>query len=129
MNSLTIEKIIMSHLLTLPNFDKTKVARVNHNFTPPPTGIWYRVNIVGGVNVVACINEKPCTREIGTLILQVFDRENNGTAKLKQACDELAKHFAYFSQENLELLTPSIINVGVDNGFYQMNVSISYRYN
>lgn len=129
MNSLTIEKIIMSHLLTLPNFDKSKVARVNHNFTPPVTGVWYRVNIIGGVNVVACINEKPCTREIGTLIIQVFDRENTGTAKIKQACDELASHFAYFSQENLELLTPSVVFVGVDNGFCQYNVSIPYRYN
>lgn len=128
MNSLTIEKIIMSHLLTLPNFDKSKVARVNRNFTPP-NGIWYRVNITGGVNTVACINDTPCTREIGTLIIQVFDRENTGTAKIKQACDELARHFAYFSQENLELLTPSVVFVGVDNGFCQINVSVPYRYN
>ncbi|WP_394261481.1 phage tail terminator-like protein [Moraxella boevrei] len=99
MNGLTIEKIIMSHLLTLPNFDKSKVARVNHNFTPPVTGVWYRVNITGGVNTVACINDTPCTREIGTLIIQVFDRENTGTAKIKQACDELEPFCLFFTRE------------------------------
>ncbi|WP_019518984.1 hypothetical protein [Faucicola boevrei] len=128
MNSLTIEKIIMSHLLTLPNFDKSKVARVNHNFTPPVTGVWYRVNITGGVNTVACINDTPCTREIGTLIIQYLAVKIQARQRLNKRVMNWS-HFAYFSQENLELLTPSIIFVGVDNGFCQYNVSVPYWYN
>lgn len=128
MNSLEIEKQIMTHLSEWDLFDKAKTARLNRNFTPPKTGVWIRVSVVGGINHIACMNDKPCVREVGTLIIQLFDRENTGTAELKRHADSLARHLSCYKAERLELLAPSIINAGVSDGFYQINVSVPYRY-
>lgn len=129
MHSLEIEKSIIQHLMTWQYFKKEHTARLNRNFIPPKTGVWIRPTVLGGVNHIACMNEKPHIREVGTLIIQVFDRENAGTADLKRQADSLAQHFSCVLLDSLELLAPSINDVGVNDGFYQINVSIPYRYN
>ena len=130
MNSLEIEKQIMTRLLAYPNLDKSRVARANVNFTPPTTGIWMRPSVLGGINTTSSIGSQPCLRENGTFAIQIFDREGNGTGAIKAFADSLAKHFAYYQTLNLELLEPSIVNVGIDErGFYQMNLLIPYRFN
>lgn len=129
MNSLEIERLIMSHFMTWQHFDRAKTARDNRNFTPPKDGVWCRVTITGGVNHIASVGDSPCVREVGTLIVQLFDRTNNGTQAIKSQADSLAVHLGCHILGKLELLAPSIINVGADNGFYQINVSVPYRYN
>lgn len=129
MNNIVIERLIMQHLAKLPNLDKSKVARVNQSFTPPRNGVWVRVTLLGGVNFISGMADVPCTREVGTLVVQVFDRLGKGTADIKTFCDELAKHLAYYTAEQLELLTPSLVYVGTDDEFIQYNVSVPYRYN
>lgn len=131
MNSIEIEKQIITRLLAYPNLDKTRITRENVNYTPPTTGVWARVTIQGGINFMSGMADTPCTREVGTLIIQCFDRENMGTGNVKTFADNLAKHFAYYQTNNLELLAPSVIDVGFDPNtkFYQYNVSIPYRYN
>lgn len=131
MNSLKIERLIMSHFMKWEHFNQTRTARENRNFTPPKTGVWIRVSVVGGINHIASMNDKPCVREVGTLIVQLFDRENTGTAELKRHADSLANHLScqiLGDDGELELLAPSIINVGNSDGFYQINVSVPYRY-
>lgn len=130
MNTLTIERLIMSRLQTWELFDKTKIARSNQNFTRPAQGVWLRVSIKGGVNHIASMADKPCVREIGSLIVQLFDHQNTGTKALKQTADSLARHMGLYQDGLLELLAPSMVDVGADeHGFYQMNVVIPYRFN
>ena len=90
-----------------------------------------RPTVLGGVNFMSGMSDKPCSREVGTVIVQCFDREGQGTGNLKRFADALAQHLAYYKADKLELLTPSIIDAGFDPStkFYQMNVSIEYRYN
>ena len=129
MHSIEIETLVMRRLGTFPQFNKARTARVNSNFIPPTTGIWIRPTVLGGINFMSGMSDGPCTREVGTLIVQCFDRENAGTMALKEYADNLAKHFAYYKIDKLELLAPSIVDVGLNNGFYQYNVSLPYRYN
>ena len=131
MHSIEIEKLINARLLALPNLDLKRVAWVNQNFTPPITGFFIRPTILGGINFMSGMSDKPCLRENGTFIIQCFDREGQGTGNLKRFADALAQHLAYYKADKLELLTPSIIDAGFDPNtkFYQMNVSIGYRYN
>lgn len=129
MNSLEIEKLIMTKLVSWQYFSKERTARLNRNFIPPKVGVWIRPTILGGVNSIACIADKPCIREVGTLIIQLFDRENTGTAELKKYADSLAQYLGCQLLGQLELLAPSVIHVGITDGFYQINVSIPYRYN
>ena len=131
MHSIEIEKLINTRLLALPNLDLKRVAWVNQNFKPPHAGLWIRPTVLGGINFMSGMADKPCLRENGTFIIQCFDREGQGTGNLKRFADTLANHLAYYKADKLELLTPSIIDAGFDPNtkFYQINVSIGYRYN
>ena len=130
MHSIEIEKLINARLLALPNLDLKRVAWVNQNFKPPHTGFFIRPTILGGINFMSGMSNEPCLRENGTFIIQVFCRENEGTGNAKVYADSLAKHFAFYKVDKLEILAPSVITVGIDdNNFYQINVSFPYRYN
>lgn len=128
MNSLEIERLVMSHFVKWEHFNQAHTARANRNFTPPKSGIWYRISILGGINHIASLSDTPCVREVGTLIVQIFDNDGGGTKNIKQMADSLAKHLGCIMLDDLELLAPSIVNVGASGGFYQMNVQVPYRY-
>ena len=130
MHSIEIEKLINTRLLALPNLDLKRVAWLNQNFKPPHAGFFIRPTILGGINFMSGMSNEPCLRENGTFIIQVFCRENEGTGNAKVYADSLAKHFAFYKVDKLEILAPSVITVGIDdNNFYQINVSFPYRYN
>lgn len=130
MHSIEIEKLINARLLALPNLDLKRVAWLNQNFKPPHAGFFIRPTILGGINFMSGMSNEPCLRENGTFIIQVFCRENEGTGNAKVYADSLAKHFAFYKADKLEILAPSVITVGIDdNNFYQINVSFPYRYN
>lgn len=129
MNSVTIENLILSRMQAWQYFDVKRIARMNRKFEVPSTGIWSRVTIKGGINSIACMSDRPHIKEVGTVIIQLFERIGNGTGEIKKQADSLANHLGCYTVDKLELLAPSIIDVGDDgNGFYQINVSIPYRY-
>ena len=63
MHSIEIEKLIMAKLATFPDFSKSRIARPNTNFTPPATGLWIRPTVLGGINFMSGMSDKPCSRE------------------------------------------------------------------
>ena len=129
MNSLEIERLIITHMADWDYFNPQKIARSNVNFKPPKTGIWYRFSVLGGVNLIHSINDKPCVLQQGTVIVQLFAPHGTGTGELKTQADSLAEHLGCYKADKLELLAPSVLDMGDDNhGYYQINVSIPYRY-
>ena len=128
MNSLHIEQLILQRISQWQYFDKNRLSRDNRNITPPNDGIWGKVTVSGGINHIASIGNEPCIMQVGTVIVQLFCRENTGTAELKRHADSLANHLKAYTADKLELLAPSIINVPSVDGLYQINVSLPYRY-
>lgn len=128
MNSTTIERLILSHIARWEHFNPALMGKDNVNFKPPKKGVWGRVTVLGGINHINSVSDEPCVLEVGTLIVQLFTAENSGTVEIKTQADSLAKHLKAKQLERLELLAPSIINVGNSDGFYQVNVSVPYRY-
>ena len=129
MNSAKIENLILSRIKDWQHFDDKRIVRTNRKFVVPETGVWSRVTIKGGINSIASLSDKPCIKEVGTVIVQLFGCIGNGTGEIKKQADSLANHLGCYTVDKLELLAPSIIDVGDDgNGFYQINVSIPYRY-
>lgn len=129
MNSQQIENLILLRLRAWQEFDPKRAVRANLKFETPTDGIWLRVTIKGGINQLHGMNTKPCVLQVGTVIIQLFDRIGNGTKAIKTRADSLANHLGCYSTGKLELLAPSVIDMGDDgNGFYQINVSIPYRY-
>lgn len=128
MNSLEIEQIILTHIATWQHFDPKRLARDNRNIASPKDGVWGRVSILGGINAITSLSDEPCVLQVGTLVVQLFCRENQGTVKIKTWADSLAKHLKAKQLGRLELLAPSIISVPSADGIYQINVSVPYRY-
>lgn len=128
MNTLKIEQLILQRISQWEHFDPKRLARENRNFTPPKDGVWGHVTVLGGINNIASIGNEPCIVQVGTVIVQLFCRENTGTVELKRHADSLANHLKAYSVDKLELLAPSIINVPSVDGLYQINVSVPYRY-
>ena len=129
MNSAKIENLILSRVQELQHFDDKRIVRENRKFEVPSAGVWSRVTIKGGINSIASMSDKPCIKEVGMVIIQLFERIGCGTKTIKEQADSLANHLGCYTVDKLELLAPSIIDLGDDgNGFYQINVSIPYRY-
>lgn len=128
MNSLEIEQIILTHIATWQHFNPKRLARDNRNIALPKDGLWGRVSILGGINAITSLSDEPCVLQVGTLVVQLFCQENQGTVKIKTWADSLAKHVKAKQLGRLELLAPSIINVPSIDGIYQINVSVPYRY-
>lgn len=128
MNSLEIEQIILTHIATWQHFNPNRLAQDNRNIAPPKDGVWGRVSILGGINAITSLSDEPCVLQVGTLVIQLFCAENQGTVKIKTWADSLAEHLKAKQLERLELLAPSIINVPSNDGIYQINVSVPYRY-
>ena len=106
-----------------------RLALDNKNFKTPSDGLWYRLTVQHGINQMVGMADKPCTRELGAVVIQLFYPNNITTRPAKQLADSLGDHFQYYRTGKLELLTASIINVPERENGYQMNVRIPYRFN
>lgn len=109
--------------------DLKRVALDNRNFKTPSDGLWYRLTIQHGVNLMVGMANVPCTRELGAVVIQIFYPNNANTRTAKQIADSLGNHFKYYRIDKLELMTPSVINVPQREDGYQINVRIPFRYN
>lgn len=127
MNSFHIEQTLLTHIKAWEHFDDVPLAKENRNFKPPD-GIWGRVTILGGINQVRSISNTPNILQQGTLVIQLFCPQDLGTVKIKIWSDSLAQYLKAKQLGRLELLAPSIINVPSNDGIYQINVSVPYRY-
>lgn len=89
MNSLQIEQTILGHIKSWEYFDDVPLAKDNRN-VKPTNGVWGRVAILGGINSIMSLSDKPCILQVGTLVVQLFCAENQGTVKIKTWADSLA---------------------------------------
>lgn len=109
--------------------DLKRLALDNVNFKTPSDGLWYRLTIQHGINLMVGMADKPCTRELGAVVVQIFYPSNKVTRPAKIIADSLGSHFQYYSIDKLEFMTASLINVPQREDGYQINVRIPYRYN
>lgn len=128
MNSVEIERKILTRISEWEHFKQSEWARPNSNFTPS-SNIWYRVSILPSSSKMVGMSDHPCTRETGICVIQIFGAENEGTKKIKTMADSLSKHLSYFKAGQLELLAASLQSVGERDGYYQLNLNCSYRFN
>ncbi|UNU74108.1 DUF4128 domain-containing protein [Moraxella nasovis] len=126
MNITTIQKLIAKRIATMPNYNPKAWVTGNHNYVP--TDIWHRLSLQSAGAIMSGMADKPMSREIGAVVVQVFTRQNIGEKRAVEQADTIANHLAYYTDENLELLTPSVVIVGSDNDWWQVNVRVPYRY-
>lgn len=129
MNSALIESLIVAHMKAWANFQPARFAEDNINFTTPSDGMWYRLTVQHGINLMVGMANEPCTRELGAVAIQIFYPNNRRTESAKRLADSLGSHFQYKRIDKLEFMTASVINVPERENGYQINVRIPYRYN
>jgi len=88
---------------------------------------WVRLTIVPGDTMTAAIGDGPKARHTGLLMLQVFTAENVSSAKAMQLADSLAQHIQYWQDGKFSTQAASLTRVGQQSGWFQVNVSASYR--
>lgn len=129
MNNALIESLILAHMRAWPNFQQARFAEDNINFDTPSDGMWYRLTVQHGINLMVGMGNEPCTAELGAVVIQIFYPNNKRTESVKRLADSLGDHFKYHSVDKLKLMTPSAINVPKREDGYQINVRIPYRFN
>lgn len=129
MNNALIDSLIQAHMKAWSGFVSERYATDNVNFQTPSDGIWYMLTVQHGINLMVGMADKPCTRELGAVVVQVFYPNNKQTASIKRLADSLGGHFQYYRDGKLELMTASIINVPERENGYQLNIRIPYRFN
>lgn len=129
MHSQDIEIKVLALVRDWGGLPLDRIQRPNRGFNPPNDKIWARITVQHGTNMVACIVDKPTTRVLGAVVLQLFCPVANGTSEINRLADSFSTFAGYYRIEQLELLVPSIVDVGEYTGFYQLNVRIPFRYN
>ena len=128
MNFEGVRQAIATRLSTWTGLPASSIAWENKLFTPPTTGVWCRVTLQYAPSVIACLADVPHTRDLGAVVIQIFDRLDAGTANINNAADSIRSWLEYFKTGDLELLQGSKLTAGADgNGFYQINVRIEFR--
>lgn len=128
MNNELIDSLILARMKAWQHFQPLRFAEDNINFKTPLDGMWYRLTVQHGINLMAGMADEPITRELGAAVIQIFYPNNTRTESTKRLADSLGDHFGYYRIETLELMTPSVINVPQRENGYQINVRIPFRF-
>lgn len=88
---------------------------------------WVRLTIRHGDSFTAGVGQGPCVRRTGVIFVQVFTARNIGSRPAMLLADSLAEHFEYFTSGKLETQAARLNPVGPSGGYYQANVSVSFR--
>lgn len=63
---------------------------------PPKQGIWAKFRIEPVLRYVSSIGSQPCSRRNGSIVIELFDRLDVGTANIAKVADELEQWFSYY---------------------------------
>lgn len=108
---------------------QNQVSIGNGPIEPPDQGLWCRVFIRNAPTFISGLGDTLCTRTVGNLIIQCFDRIGNSTVALTDLGDAWIEHLQFKRVGHLEILQGSVIDVGETEDFYQFNVNFEYRIN
>lgn len=88
---------------------------------------WVRATIVDGDSFTSSIGSGPCVRRTGIIMVQVFTPLDKGSAPARSIASSIAEHIEYWQQGQLETHAASLVRVGPQDGYYQVNVTCGFR--
>lgn len=101
------------------------------NFTKPTKAAWLSVSIQGGASSQLELGgDRNVHRHVGIVVVSVFAPEGWGDKTALDWADTVAARFRRYRQDftdgSIVFRSPSIRAVGVDAGYYQVNVSTPF---
>lgn len=111
-------------------WDEAKICWPN---MPPVSGgnaPWVRFTVLADGDAVSFVTTPTdCTGlETGLVVVQVFTPSGTGDGEASRLADSIAAHFRYFSKDGLNCGNISKMAVGVDDGWFQINVTSRWHY-
>jgi len=114
------------------NWTTSPVQYENVPFTAPTDNIYVSLVILPAAASQIDMADSPTHRHTGVIVMQVFVPVETGTNVARTHADGLAAifrnaQFAAGSSGTILCRSPEINRVGVQNGLYQLNVSVPYQ--
>lgn len=88
---------------------------------------WVRATIQHGSSFTAGVGSDPCVRRTGLIQFQVFTDRLKGSRPAALLADSLAAQFEYYQSGQFETQAASVQRIGESDGWYQYNVTLSFR--
>ncbi len=96
---------------------------------PDATASYARLRIFGGESPqVAVGGPRGLHRVLGLTVAEVFVPAGSGAPPARRIIDTIKNAFQGTSADGVTYETASADNIGLENGRYQVNVNISYRF-
>ena len=108
----------------------TTIAWENRDFTPPTSGDWVELTVLGNTGQTRGINgDVGAVRDSGLIAINIYTPEGSGTATGRGYADTLAALFEHERFSGITTYAATLTTRGVVNGWHQLNLTIPYRSN
>ena len=112
------------------NWSTTPIAWENRDFTPPTSGGWVELTVLGNTGQTRGINgDVGAVRDSGLIAINIYTPEGSGTATGRGYADTLAALFEHERFSGITTYAATLTTRGVVNGWHQLNLTIPYRSN
>lgn len=123
----SIRSAVAARLAT--GWTTTPIAYENRDFTPPASGGWVELAVLGNTGQTLGIGSTVTVRDTGLIAINIYTPAGSGTAVGKGYADTLAALFEHERFGGITTYTATLATRGVVNGWHQLNLSIPYRSN
>lgn len=124
----SIRSAVASRLAT--NWTTTPIAYENRDFTPPTSGGWVELTVLGNTGQtrgMAGNGTNITVQDTGIIALTIYTPAGSGTAVGKGYADTLAALFEHELFSGVITYTATLTTRGVVNGWHQLSLTIPYR--
>lgn len=114
------------------NWSTTSIAWENRDFTPPTSGGWIELTVLGNTGLtrgMAGNGSNISVQDTGLIAINIYTPEGSGTATGRGYADTLAALFEHKLFSGVTTYTATLTARGVVNGWHQLNLTIPFRSN
>ena len=111
------------------NWTTTPIAWENRDFTPPTSGGWIELTVLGNTGQTLGIGSAVMVRDSGLIAINIYTPEGSGTATGRGYADTLDALFEHERFSGITTYTATLTTRGVVEGWHQLNLTIPYRSN
>jgi len=109
---------------------ETEIAWPNVEFDPANMDEWVRFTILhGDAEQKSAGGSVNLHRSYGTLIIQIFVKPDSGAKRASQLVDLVSNIWRGLHLSNMVFRTPYTTEMGVEDSWYQVNVSCAFHRN
>lgn len=124
-----IERVLNSSIeVDGVEFDKTKIAFPNSNFTTPKGGYWTRLTSTFGVDVNRQTGKYIVYNTPGTFVIDIFTEKGTGDFFCNKLADEFADLYKNETFDNIRCTNIEILSLGFFESWFHTQVNVSFNF-